>query len=95
MKKEYDYINPSHYKQFPVESIEFMVLVFGKKWTAIFCLLSAFKYQMRIGLKPEQSYERERAKIDWYMNTIEVIYGMDKLKSKLKCKEKLNQLFKR
>lgn len=60
-----DAINPSHYKQYPFEAIEMMLRVFGPKATHSHCILTAFKYRMRLGHKDEISQELEKEK--WYL----------------------------
>lgn len=65
---EYDFINPNHYKKNSKEVIEMMIDIYGKEITANHCELSAFKYRMRIGHKPNESIDREIKKIQWYEN---------------------------
>jgi hypothetical protein len=63
----YDYVNPDHYKQDDgKQTWERMVDKYGVEKTAIFCELNAFKYQDRIGKKPNEDVEREQNKINWY-----------------------------
>lgn len=66
--KEYDYINPNHYKQGDKEVIEMMVDIWGAENVAKYCSMNAFKYRMRMGLKPNQSIEQELDKAKWYEN---------------------------
>lgn len=66
--KHYDYINPDHYKQEDgKETWERMVDIWGVDATALWCEMTAFKYQERIGKKPGESVERETEKINWYI----------------------------
>jgi hypothetical protein len=67
-KNEYDYINPNHYKGFTKETIDMMVDIWGKENVAIHCEITAFKYKMRVGSKPNQSIEQEISKANWYLN---------------------------
>lgn len=69
--KEYDYINPSHYKQGGKETIEKMVDIWGAENVAIHCEITAFKYMERLGAKPDQPKERDLAKARWYLNKAE------------------------
>jgi len=69
--KEYDYINPSHYKQGGKETIEKMVDIWGAESVAIHCEITAFKYMERLGAKPDQPIERDLAKARWYLNKAE------------------------
>ena len=43
-----------------------MVEKWGEKSVAIWCEMTAFKYQDRIGKKPGEDVEREQNKIKWY-----------------------------
>lgn len=58
--------HPLHYNQYPVETIVMMERVFGREKTIDFCLLSAFKYRMRLGHKDniQQDLEKEQ----WYLD---------------------------
>ena len=62
----YDYINPNHYKQSGKEVIDMMIAIWGKEAIAIHCEITAFKYRMRLGLKPDQPIERDLEKAKWY-----------------------------
>ena len=62
----YDNINPDHYKQSGKEVIDMMVDIWGKKAVATHCEITAFKYRMRLGLKPDQPIERDIEKAKWY-----------------------------
>ena len=70
-KKElYEYINsPKHYQQDDgKETWERMVDKWGEENTALWCEITAFKYQDRMGKKPDENIEREQGKIEWYLN---------------------------
>jgi len=60
-----DHINPTHYKQYPVEVIDMMLAIFGKEATRNYCLMTAFKYRMRLGHK--DAVEQELKKEAWYL----------------------------
>jgi hypothetical protein len=64
--KEYDYVNPSHYKEGYKEVQDMMIDVFGKQNYMMFCYMNAFKYRMRLGKKPGQGLELELDKVKWY-----------------------------
>lgn len=68
--KKYDYINPNHYKQGGKEVIEMMVDIWGAEDVAKYCEMNAFKYRMRMGLKPNQPVEQELEKAKWYENKV-------------------------
>lgn len=65
--EEYDFVNPDHYKQFSIETIDMMVAIWGKEATALHCEMCAFKYRIRMGVKPDQPIERDLEKVNWYM----------------------------
>ena len=69
-KKEefYDYINPSHYTDGGKEVIDMMLDIWGAEKLIIYCEITAFKYRMRLGKKPEQPIERDFEKACWYEN---------------------------
>lgn len=66
MEKEYDYINPDHYKNGGKEVIEMMEDIWGTQALIAHCEMTAFKYRMRVGLKPDQPVERDLEKAKWY-----------------------------
>jgi len=72
-KKDYDFVNPSHYKNFSVEVIDMMEKIWGKEATALHCEMCAFKYKMRAGDKPDQPIFRDLEKAQWYINQAKVL----------------------
>lgn len=56
--------HPNHYNHQPIEVIDMMLSVYGKKAVINFCLLNAFKYRMRAGYKGSIVEDIEKAK--WY-----------------------------
>lgn len=65
----YEHVNsPTHYNTYSVETIDMMVRVFGKEKVADFCEITAFKYRMRMGTKPDNSIEQDLKKEQWYLN---------------------------
>lgn len=64
----YDHINPQHYKNYSKEVIDMMVDIWGIQNTITHCEITAFKYRMRIGNKPDQPIERDLEKARWYEN---------------------------
>lgn len=58
--------NP-HYNNYPQETIDMMLTVFGKKAFKNFCLLNAFKYRMRMGTKENGSIEKDLIKEKYYL----------------------------
>ena len=65
-KENYDFINPEHYKQGSMEVIDMMKLLWGTEALILHCEMTAFKYRMRAGRKPDQSIERDLEKARWY-----------------------------
>lgn len=69
MSEQKDQINPSHYKQYPLESIQMMEAIWGTQKTMDFCYMTAYKYRMRIGHK--DNVEQELKKERWYLDKAE------------------------
>lgn len=66
-EKQYDHINPDHYKQSgSLEVIEMMVAIWGKDSVATYCEITAFKYRLRACKKPDQPAARDLEKAYWY-----------------------------
>lgn len=69
MAKDYEMVNhPSHYNKYDIEAIEILRRVFGTEATALWCEMTAFKYRLRLGEKPETPIEQDLKKEDWYLN---------------------------
>ena len=67
MSEDKEQVNhPKHYNQYPMEVIDMMVSIWGVEKTIDFCLMNAFKYRMRLGLKDDfvQDFKKEQ----WYLN---------------------------
>lgn len=66
--KPYEYANhPAHYnKPGQKECIEVMREIWGDDVIAQWCEITAFKYEYRMGSKPGEDIDREKAKIRWY-----------------------------
>ena len=58
--------HPSHYNQYPKETIDMMVDIFRRDATGQRCVMTAFKYRMRLGLKDD--IQQDLAKEQWYLN---------------------------
>lgn len=56
--------NPKHYNLYDTEVVKMMELIFGPEKTANWAQLNAFKYRMRMGLKPtapmEEDFKKEQ-----------------------------------
>lgn len=44
-----------------------MVAIWGKEKVADWCEITAFKYRMRMGTKPDNSIEQDLKKEQWYL----------------------------
>lgn len=66
--KPYEQVNhPSHYKKYDVEVVDMMEKIWGKQETATWCKLTAFKYRMRLGEKPDNPIQQDLNKESWYL----------------------------
>lgn len=45
-----------------------MEAIYGVEATIAFCEMTAFKYRMRVGTKPDNSIEQDLQKERWYLN---------------------------
>lgn len=63
--------HPTHYNQYPIEVIDIMERVFGREDTEKWCLMTAFKYRMRMGLKAGAPMEQDLEKEQWYLRKAE------------------------
>ena len=60
--------HPAHYNTYSQETIAMMVAIWGKDKVADWCEITAFKYRMRMGTKPDNSIEQDLKKEQWYLN---------------------------
>lgn len=60
--------HPAHYNT-PgrKECIEEMVDKWGREATALWCEMTAYKYDYRAGSKEGNSEEQDKAKMEWYL----------------------------
>ena len=66
---EYEMVNhPSHYNQYDIEVIDMIIKIWGPEIAALWCDITAFKYRMRMGTKPDNSVEQDIKKEQWYLN---------------------------
>ena len=66
---DYEHVeHPSHYNHYSSETIDMMVAIWGKEKVADWCEITAFKYRMRMGTKPDNSIEQDLKKEQWYLN---------------------------
>lgn len=72
----YEHVNhPTHYNNYSVEVIDMMIAIFGEEKTADWCEMTAYKYRMRMGTKPDNSVEQDLAKEKWYLTKAKEIRG--------------------
>ena len=60
--------HPSHYNQYDIEVIDMIIKIWGPEAAALWCDITAFKYRMRMGTKPDNSIEQDIKKEQWYLN---------------------------
>ncbi len=66
---EYEMVDhPSHYNQYDIEVIDMIIKIWGPEAAALWCDITAFKYRMRMGTKPDNSIEQDIKKEQWYLN---------------------------
>lgn len=69
MSENYEMVNhPSHYNKYDVEVIDMMEKIWGTEAVALWAEMTAFKYRMRLGEKPENPIEQDLNKETWYLN---------------------------
>lgn len=59
--------SPKHYNNYNVECIDMMERIWGADATTLWCEMTAFKYRMRLGNKPDNPIEQDLAKEAWYL----------------------------
>lgn len=57
--------HPNHYNNYSVEVIDMMKKIWGAEATALWCEMTAFKYRMRLGLKPDNPVSQDLDKEAW------------------------------
>lgn len=60
--------HPQHYNNYNIEVIDMMERIWGPKMVAVWCLLTSFKYRMRMGTKPGENVQRDLDKEKWYLD---------------------------
>lgn len=65
---EYEMVDhPTHYNQYDIEVIDMIIKIWGPEVAALWCDITAFKYRMRMGTKPDNSIEQDIKKEQWYL----------------------------
>lgn len=60
--------NPKHYNNYDVEVIDMIEKIWGTYLASIWCQITAFKYRMRMGTKPDNDFSQDLKKELWYLN---------------------------
>lgn len=69
--------HPDHYNvPGRKECIEEMIDIWGKEMTALWCEMTAYKYQYRKGEKDGNPMEQELGKIQWYLSKAAELRGL-------------------
>lgn len=67
LKTDKEQVNhPAHYNQYPIEAINILIGIFGLEKTIDFCIMTAMKYRLRLGLKDD--FNQDLAKEKWYLD---------------------------
>jgi hypothetical protein len=65
----YEMVNhPEHYNNYDKEVIDMIEAIWGTEKAAIWCEITAFKYRMRMGTKPDNDIIQDINKEKWYLN---------------------------
>lgn len=65
-EEKYEMVDhPTHYNNYSVECVDMMVRIWGASATAEWCEMTAFKYRMRLGTKPDNPMDQDLAKERW------------------------------
>lgn len=76
MNIRYEMVNhPSHYNKYDVEVLDMIRKIWGDAAAAIWCEITAFKYRMRLGEKPENPVEQDLSKEEWYLKKYNELKG--------------------
>ncbi len=59
--------HPQHYNTYSVEVIDMFEKIYGVERTADWCEMTALKYRMRMGAKPENPINQDLKKEQWYL----------------------------
>jgi hypothetical protein len=69
VNKSYEMVNhPDHYNNYDKEVIDMIEAIWGTEKAAIWCEITAFKYRMRMGTKPDNDITQDIKKEKWYLN---------------------------
>lgn len=70
--------HPSHYQKNGKECIDVMLETFGGVAVFYFCVLNAFKYKWRAGIKANNPKEQDLKKAEWYLKKAEELISVFK-----------------
>ena len=80
---EKEWVNhPAHYNA-PgrKECIEEMIDIWGEEKTALWCEMTAYRYNYRAGMKDDNPEARDKAKEAWYLKKAKELYDVVKRKA--------------
>lgn len=69
--------HPSHYNKYDVEVIDMMERIWGTQAVICWCKLTAFKYRMRLGEKPNNSIEQDLQKEKFYLDYVKKLEDLE------------------
>lgn len=67
--------HPSHYNKYDVEVLDMIRKIWGDAAAALWCEITAFKYRMRLGEKPENPVAQDLNKEEWYLKKYNELKG--------------------
>lgn len=59
--------HPHHYNTYSVEVIDMFEKIYGPERVADWCEITALKYRLRMGTKPDNSIKQDLEKEEWYL----------------------------
>lgn len=72
LEEKYEMVNePSHYGKYGKQTVDIMDDIWKPFLTAMWCKMTAFKYRMRMGEKPENPIQQEIDKENKYLKMYE------------------------
>lgn len=77
--------HPSHYNQYDMETIDMMEKIWGPEAVRMWCIMTAFKYRMRMGHKADNPIKQDFDKEQWYL------YKADELSTKIENERNRNK----
>lgn len=83
IKANYEYVeHPLHYCSGNKECIDEMIDIFGCDNVALWCDMTAYKYQYRKGKKPNTTAAEDERKAEWYLRKAKELRSNDTRRDK-------------